>query len=329
MWCGWVAGNSFFFSSHAASGKLSAKKVFAFLESNTEVEEQRIISSKSWAIPEKDIKGRIEFKNVSFKYPGSSRYVLKNLSFIVEAGQKAAFVGESGCGKSTVMLLLQRFYPFEGEITLDGRSIYDYDLATYRSYFAVLNQEPSLFTGSVRQNVVFGAEVSEEELLEACKLAHAFDATLAWKGTALDQCVKEFLDRDAGLKGSKVSGGEKQRLACARALLKKPRLFLMDEGTSALDPETEKRVQRNLDERLKGVTTVNIAHRFETIENSDVIFLFEEGRVVEQGTFRAMMERREHFYKFVQGERFKTINQIAEQMLTKLLVKLLGIKREL
>ena len=97
-------------------------------------------------------------KNVSFKY--GSKYILKDLSLVIEAGQKAAFVGESGCGKSTVMLLLQRFYPFEGEITLDGRSIYDYDLATYRSYFAVLNQEPSLFTGTVRQNVLFGEEVS-------------------------------------------------------------------------------------------------------------------------------------------------------------------------
>jgi ATP-binding cassette, subfamily B (MDR/TAP), member 1 len=237
MWCGWVAGNSFFFASHAASGKLSAKKVFSFLETNNEAEEQKSKSSKNLIIPAKDIKGRIELKNVSFKY--GSKYILKDLSLVIEAGQKAAFVGESGCGKSTVMLLLQRFYDFEGEITLDGRSIYDYDLATYRSYFAVLNQEPSLFTGTVRQNVLFGAEVSERELSDACKSAHAFDANLAWKGTVtLDECVKEFLDRDAGLKGSKVSGGEKQRLACARALLKTPRIFLMDEGTSALDPET-------------------------------------------------------------------------------------------
>lgn len=150
LWCGWIAGNNFFFAPQVASGIEAAKRVFKFLEEKTEREVQEA-KGKEALLSTKKITGRLEFKNVSFKYPGhpDAKYVLKNLSFVIEAGQKAAIVGESGCGKSTMMLLMQRFYPFEGEITLDGVSIYDYDLATYRSYFAVLDQEPSLFTGTI------------------------------------------------------------------------------------------------------------------------------------------------------------------------------------
>jgi ABC-type bacteriocin/lantibiotic exporter with double-glycine peptidase domain len=124
-----------------------------------------------------------------------------------------------------------------------------------------------------------------------------------------------------------VSGGEKQRLACARGILKSPRIFLMDEGTSALDPETEKRVQQNIDNKLKGITTVNIAHRFETIENSDIIFMFEEGKVVESGRYGEMIAKKQYFFKFVQGEKYKSFDKLAEQMLDNLVMRLLHLHR--
>ena len=133
-------------------------------------------------------------------------------------------------------------------------------------------------------------------------MALVFDADRAKReGLTAEQSAEEFLRRDVGSKASKLSGGEKQRVACARALLRKPRVFLMDEGTSALDRETERKVQASIDGKLRGVTAINVAHRMETIENSDMIFLFEEGRLVESGKYAEMMARKSHFYRFVQG----------------------------
>lgn len=133
-------------------------------------------------------------------------------------------------------------------------------------------------------------------------MAHVFDVNrVKREGITKEQSMDEFLQRDVGSKASKLSGGEKQRVACARAILRKPRVFLMDEGTSALDRETERMVQENIDDSLRGVTTINVAHRMETIENSDMIYLFEEGQLVESGRYSEMMCRKSRFYMFVQG----------------------------
>lgn len=129
-------------------------------------------------------------------------------------------------------------------------------------------------------------------------MAHVF---VRREGTTIEESMEEFLQRDVGSKATKLSGGEKQRVACARAILRKPRVFLMDEGTSALDRETERKVQENIDSELRGVTTINVAHRMETIENSDMVYLFEEGQMAENGKYSEMMGRKSHFYMFVQG----------------------------
>ena len=164
MWCGWISGNNFFFIAHAGSGKESARSIFKLLEEKTEAEIQSFRVSRTIRPLPSEIKGRIEFKNVSFKYVEGehSKHTLRDVSLVIEPGQKVAFVGESGCGKSTLLMLLQRFYEFEGEITLDGVSILEYDLAEYRRYFAVVNQEPSLFTGSVRENILFNSNASQQ-----------------------------------------------------------------------------------------------------------------------------------------------------------------------
>lgn len=185
MWSGVVAGNSFFFIMHATAGKTSAIRIFELLDSNSEADQQRTKGEGTLALPPEEIKGKIEFKRVSFRYRKTRKYVLQDVSFVIEAGQKAAFVGESGCGKSTIMLLLQRFYDYEGEILLDGVNILNYDLAAYRNYFAVLNQEPSLFTGTLRDNVLFGSQVEKAQLDEACKLAFVYDMNQAWKGQSV------------------------------------------------------------------------------------------------------------------------------------------------
>jgi ATP-binding cassette subfamily B (MDR/TAP) protein 1 len=199
----------------------------------------------------------------------------------VEAGEKVALVGPSGCGKSTLLQLLQRNYPYEGEILLDGIDIREYDLRSYRSYFGVVNQEPSLFLGSIRSNVICGKEVSEQRLTEVCEQSCAFSRSSKDENSAeKSRTISDFLQKSVGSKGSNISGGEKQRTAIARALLREPRIFILDEGTSALDRETEKIVQMNLDQFFTGCTSINVAHRLETIENCDRIFLMKDGSIL-------------------------------------------------
>ena len=197
-------------------------------------------------------------------------------------------MGPSGCGKSTLLQLLQRNYNYEGQILLDGVNICEYDLRSYRSYFGVVNQEPSLFMGTVRSNITCGKEsISEQRLTEACEQSCAFSQR-SKDEKSLDRShnIAEFIKKSVGPKGSNISGGEKQRTAIARALLREPRIFVLDEGTSALDRETEKTVQQNLDSYFKGCTSINVAHRLETIENCDRIFLMKDGYLLEQGTFK-------------------------------------------
>ena len=255
-----------------------------------------------------DIKGKIEFKNVSFIYPSNThssnqRMILNNLNLVFEPGKKVALVGESGCGKSTIVNLIERLYePIHGEITLDDVNVNKYDLNYLRSLIGYVQQEPVLFNTTIRDNVVFGRsellnELGDENVLikEACDDAYASEF--------IDN-IQDTYDYVVGVKGSKLSGGQKQRIAIARAILCKPKLLILDEATSALDNKSEKEVQCVLDNicNKKNVTTIIIAHRLTTIINADLIYVFKDGKVYEQGTHKELIERNGYYAGLVKSQ---------------------------
>lgn len=177
-------------------------------------------------------------------------------------------MGPSGCGKSTLMQLLQRFYDCNGLIIIDGVDIKDYDLHHLRSHFAIVSQEPSLFTGTLRENIRYNIDATTEQL-EAC--------TAKAEARKIVDDSREGFDRDVGVLGSQLSGGQRQRVAIARALLRQPQVLMLDEATSALDRETEQKVQANVDKDMQGKTSLVVAHRIETIQNADRIYMFDQG----------------------------------------------------
>ncbi|KAL5962748.1 ATP-dependent translocase ABCB1 [Taenia solium] len=236
------------------------------------------IDKEASGIQLNDIKGSIEFRNVSFAYPMRPDVVtLKNFSMKIGAGQTIAIVGPSGSGKSTVIQLLQRFYdPIEGQVLIDGHDIRELDLKWMRRQFGVVSQEPVLFAATVKENIEIGREgASFEEIETAAKLADAHNFIIG---------MQEEYDTMIGEGGGGMSGGQKQRLAIARALLRNPRILLLDEATSALDTHSERAVQDALDRAGVGRTVIMVAHRLTTVRNADRILVVDRGVVKESGT---------------------------------------------
>ncbi|GMG04861.1 unnamed protein product [Aspergillus oryzae] len=219
------------------------------------------------------------------------------LSFwYINPGQFVAFVGPSGHGKSSLISLLERYYnPTSGSIQLDGSDIRDMSLASYRSHLSLVQQEPVLYQGTIRENIALGLkeEATEERIYEACRQANIFDFVSS---------LPDGLTTSCGSRGSLFSGGQRQRIAIARALIRRPRLLLLDEATSALDTESERIVQEALDQAKDGRTTVAIAHRLSTIKHSDRIFVLVGGRVREQGTHEELLQRRGIYYEMCLGQ---------------------------
>lgn len=262
------------------------------------------------------LQGSIEFRNVYFRYPTRIQTpVLQGLNFSVQPGQFVAFVGASGCGKSTTIALLERFYnPLAGAICVDGRDIGGLELQSYRRQLAFVGQEPALFQGTIRENVLLGMdaeEVSDGALIAACKDANIYDFVISlpyafppftkpglWILTICTDCRQGF-NTEVGSKGGMLSGGQKQRIAIARALLRNPRILLLDEATSALDSESESVVQAALDTAARGRTTLAVAHRLSTIQRADVIYVLANGRIAESGTHGELLRRRGHYYDLV------------------------------
>ena len=219
----------------------------------------------------------IKFENVNYKYDDSNEYVLKNINLDVKAGEIVAFVGKSGSGKTTLVNLLARFFNTdEGKITVNGVNIKNIHLDTYRNKFAIVPQETFLFGGTIKENISFGKNVSDEEIISAAKMANAYNF--------IQEDLPNKFGTEVGERGALLSGGQKQRIAIARALIKNPEIMILDEATSALDSESEKLVQEALDSLMEGRTTFVIAHRLSTIVRADKIVVMENGEIKEMGT---------------------------------------------
>jgi len=260
---------------------------------------KNVLVDNSGFFPEREnFKGKIEFKNVKFIYPNdkSEKLVLDGLNLVIESGKKIAIVGESGCGKSTIVNLIERFYDsYFGEILIDGIDIKNYDLENLRDLIGYVQQEPVLFNISIKENIILGREKKLQKLGE--------DLDKMVKESCEDAHISNFIERSkdkynytVGIKGSKLSGGQKQRIAIARAILMKPKILILDEATSSLDNKSEKQVQKALDNiAKKNITTIVIAHRLSTIKNSDIIFVMKNGKIAETGTHKELLELNGHY----------------------------------
>ena len=267
--------------------------------------EPQIDLSQSVEKPDREnVKGLIEFKNVVFQYPSdpNKRSILNQLNLRFEPGKKVALVGESGCGKSTTVNLIERLYELtDGELLIDNIDIKRYDIQYLRGLIGYVQQEPVLFNKSIRENIIFGREElinsigNIDELIQnACDEAYA---------TEFINNLPGGLDYVVGIKGGKLSGGQKQRIAIARAILCKPKILILDEATSALDNKSEKEVQRALDNICqRDVSTVIIAHRLSTIKNADLIYAIRGGKVLEQGNHKELLEKNGYYAGLVRSQ---------------------------
>jgi ABC-type multidrug transport system fused ATPase/permease subunit len=244
------------------------------------------------------INGNVTFKNVGFSYPSRPEIqVLKEVTFTANFGQKIAIVGPSGAGKSTISSLLLRFYDIDkGEILIDNKNIYNYDLENLRGNMSIVPQDVILFGGSIRENIAYGKpDATEEEILIAAKQANALDFVNGFP---------EKFDTLVGERGIKLSGGQRQRIAIARALLKNPSILILDEATSSLDSESEKLVQEALENLMKGRTSIIIAHRLSTIRSADAILVLNDGIIAEHGTHKELLEIEKGIYKNLSNLQF-------------------------
>ena len=241
------------------------------------------------AIDLTDVRGDIEFKNVSFRYNKKLDYVLENFNLDIKAGNNIALVGPSGGGKTTVCALIPRFYDVsEGGIFVDGKNIKDFSLYSLRNNIGIVQQDVYLFSGTIMENIRYGKpDATEEEIIEAAKLASAYDFIME---------LEHGFDTYVGERGVKLSGGQKQRISIARVFLKNPPILILDEATSALDNNSEAVIQESLEVLSKGRTTITIAHRLTTIQNADMIVVMTADGIVEKGSHEELMENKAYYY---------------------------------
>eukprot|EP00268_Persea_americana_P042784 TRINITY_DN4285_c0_g1_i1.p1 TRINITY_DN4285_c0_g1~~TRINITY_DN4285_c0_g1_i1.p1 ORF type:complete len:796 (+),score=147.06 TRINITY_DN4285_c0_g1_i1:3969-6356(+) len=274
------------FTPDAAKAKTSTASIFGILDRKS-----RIDPNDDSGITLENVKGNIEFLHVSFKYPTRPDVeIFQDLCLFVQSGKTIALVGESGCGKSTAISLLQRFYdPDSGQIILDGVEIQKLQLRWLRQQMGLVSQEPVLFNDTIRANISYGKEggATEAEILAAAEFAnaHKFISSL-----------QQGYDTLVGERGVQLSGGQKQRVAIARAIVKEPKILLLDEATSALDSESERVVQEALDRVMVNRTTIVVAHRLSTIKGADLIAVVKNGVIVEKGKHEALMKVKDGVY---------------------------------
>ena len=239
------------------------------------------------------VQGRIEMDDVGFRY--GSRAVIRDLGLVIEPGEMIGLVGHSGSGKSTLVNLICRFYDVtDGAIKVDGTDIRRFAVADYRRHVGLVLQEPFLFFGTIAQNIAYGKpDATREEIVAAARAAHAHDFILR---------LPHGYDSLVGERGQGLSGGERQRISIARALLIDPRILILDEATSAVDTETEKEIQKALDNLVQGRTTIAIAHRLSTLRKADRLVVMDRGEIVEVGPHDALMERQGAYWRLYQAQ---------------------------
>jgi len=270
-------------------GISAAKRILPIIDN-----EQTILDKKQ----SKDVeitKGKIEFKNVNFKYESKNEIVLKSLNLSIEGGKMSSLVGHSGAGKSTILNLIPRFYDvYSGDIILDGNSIYNLKIKSLRDNISLVSQDTTLFDDTVRNNILYAnPEANDEDIDKATELSFAKDF--------IEKLPKKY-DTIIGENGVTLSGGEKQRLSIARAMLKKSKIVLLDEATSSLDSETENKIQEAISYLTKDRTTLVIAHRLSTILNSNKIFVVEQGEVIDQGKHEDLIKNSEIYKNFYERQ---------------------------
>ncbi|KFW86860.1 Bile salt export pump, partial [Manacus vitellinus] len=287
---GTALGKASSYTPNYAKAKTSAARFFQLVDRLPKIS---VYSEKGekW----EDFKGSVEFLNCKFTYPSRPDIqVLKGLSIAVKPGQTLAFVGSSGCGKSTSVQLLERFYdPDKGSVLIDGHDSKNINVQFLRSKIGIVSQEPVLFDCSIADNIKYGSNTKEatmEKVIEAAQKAQLHDFVMS---------LPNKYETNVGAQGSQLSRGQKQRIAIARAIIRDPKILLLDEATSALDTESEKTVQAALDKAREGRTCIVIAHRLSTIQNADIIAVMSQGLVIERGTHDELMAMEGAYWKLV------------------------------
>ncbi|GJM34262.1 MAG: ABC transporter ATP-binding protein [Saprospiraceae bacterium] len=277
--------------NHIQKGIAAMKRVESILDADISIKDAEQPK------PKPAFTDKIQFRDVSFAYNSQEGPVLQHINLDIPKGKIVALVGASGAGKSTLVDLLPRFYDLkDGSICIDGTDIRDFKLKELRSLFGIVSQEAILFNDTIYNNIVFGMEqVTPSAVEQAARIAHAHDFIMA---------TENGYQSNIGDRGGKLSGGQRQRLTIARAILKNPPILILDEATSALDSESEQLVQAALEELMKNRTAIVIAHRLSTIQHADEIVVMGEGRIVEQGTHQALLERGGEYRKLVQLQAF-------------------------
>ncbi|HKZ83038.1 MAG TPA: ABC transporter ATP-binding protein [Anaerolineae bacterium] len=275
--------------SQMAQASASADRIFEILDARSDV------TDKPGAIALPPIQGGVEFKHVTFRYPGGVTPVLSDVSFAAQPGQTIALLGATGSGKSSIISLIPRFYdPTGGAIAIDGNDLRDVTIESLRKQIGIVLQETNLFSGTIRDNIAFGrTEATMDEVIDAAKAAAAHDFILEFP---------QGYDTPVGERGSTLSGGQKQRVAIARALLLDPRILILDDSTSSVDLVTEVRIQQALDRLMEGRTSFVIAQRISTVLNADQILVLDNGQIVAQGTHEELMESSEIYAQIYQSQ---------------------------
>ncbi|KAL2180292.1 P-loop containing nucleoside triphosphate hydrolase protein [Thermothelomyces heterothallicus CBS 202.75] len=286
------AGQWLSFGPNAAQAAAAANRILHARETRL-----RSDATKSAQITDVDGGIKIELKDVHFKYPTRDVSIFRGLNLTIEKGQFAALVGASGSGKTSIVSLLERFYDADrGQILFNGKDISEVDVYEYRKLLSLVAQEPSLFHGTIRENLLLGVDpstVTDEQLHQCCRDASIHDFIVS---------LPDGYDTNIGSRGVSLSGGQKQRVSIARALLRNPRVLLLDEATSSLDSESEKLVQAALERVAKGRTTIAVAHRLATIQKADIIYVLGEGKVLEKGSHAELLRQKGVYWHMCQNQ---------------------------
>ncbi|RSL98845.1 hypothetical protein CEP52_010116 [Fusarium oligoseptatum] len=285
-------GQSLSFGPNAAQAATASNRIL-------DARESRLIEPLGKGdIPDTEGGITIELRGVRLRYAGRKTPVLNGLNMTIEKGQFVALVGASGCGKTSIISLLERFYqPEKGQVLCNGKDISDVNIYTYRKHLSLVAQEPTLFQGTLRDNILLGIDpstVTEDQLHSASRDASIHDFIVS---------LPEGYNTNIGSRGVSLSGGQKQRVSIARALIRNPQVLLLDEATSALDSESEKLVQAAFERAAKGRTMIAVAHRLATVQNADVIYVFGEGgHVLERGSHGQLLKKRGVYYQMCQNQ---------------------------